>query len=173
MVNVYGLWLPLFFSSSAQSCSSFLYLRPSHCASSFLAFFGCNFSDGIEYPCWLCLIFCVMPLFIKLPMAPSCCLRFCHLKSFFPIINLTGDAFLDVVAYIFFVYQIFHSILIETLVFEDWDVCGGENDAEVFHMDVGQAMGLAGLCISVLSVFAFDTKQWFYRCWVLILTEFF
>ena len=39
-----------FFLSSAQSCGSFLYLRPSHCASSFLAFFGCNLSDGIEYP---------------------------------------------------------------------------------------------------------------------------
>ena len=27
------------------------------------------------------------------------------------------------------------------------------------HMDVGQAMGLAGLCISILSIFAFDAKS--------------
>ena len=71
--------------------------------------------------------------------------------------SLTGDAFLDVVAYIFFV-SIGLSILFNR------NTCSGGLDVvakmmqKYLHMDVGQAMGLAGLCISVLSVFAFDTK---------------
>jgi len=72
--------------------------------------------------------------------------------------SLTGDVFLDVVAYIFFV-SIGLSILFNR------NTCSGGPDVvakmmqKYLHMDVGQAMGLAGLCISLLSIFAFDAKS--------------
>ena len=72
--------------------------------------------------------------------------------------SLTGDVFLDVVAYIFFV-SIGLSILFNR------NTCSGGLDVvakmmqKYLHMDVGQAMGIAGLCISILSIFAFDAKS--------------
>ena len=71
--------------------------------------------------------------------------------------SMTGDILLDVIAYIFFVS-------IGLAILFNRNTCSGGLDIvakllqKYLHMDLGKAMGAAGLCIAALSVFAFDKK---------------
>lgn len=71
--------------------------------------------------------------------------------------SMTGDILLDVTAYIFFVS-------IGLAILFNRNTCSGGLDIvakllqKYLHMDLGKAMGAAGLCIAALSVFAFDKK---------------
>lgn len=71
--------------------------------------------------------------------------------------SLTGDVLLDVIAYIFFVS-------IGLAILFNRNTCSGGLDIvaklmqKYLHMELGKALGIAGLFIASLSVFAFDKK---------------
>ena len=71
--------------------------------------------------------------------------------------SLTGDVLLDVIAYIFFVS-------IGLAILFNRNTCSGGLDVvaklmqKYFHMELGKALGISGLFIASLSVFAFDKK---------------
>ncbi|WP_314828158.1 YitT family protein [Oribacterium parvum] len=71
--------------------------------------------------------------------------------------SLTGDVLLDVIAYIFFVS-------IGLAILFNRNTCSGGLDVvaklmqKYLHMELGKALGLAGLFIAALSIFAFDKK---------------
>lgn len=71
--------------------------------------------------------------------------------------SLTGDVLLDVIAYIFFVS-------IGLAILFNRNTCSGGLDVvaklmqKYLHMELGKALGISGLFIASLSVFAFDKK---------------
>ena len=80
------------------------------------------------------------------------------LEKVFPEnVSFTGDAALDVVAYIFFV-----SIGLMILFNRNASSGGLDIVAKIMNkylrMDIGQAMSLAGMCIALSSAFVFDKK---------------